>query len=65
MCTTCRRASTSLEVRNKPLDLDACPTPLHPPVGFVVQPINWGLFGFEGKTQKKHHDDFETQIFNI
>jgi hypothetical protein len=29
-----------------------CPTPSHPPVGFVAQPINPSLLGFEAQTKK-------------
>jgi hypothetical protein len=46
--TVDRLAST----RSKPLDLDMCPTPSHPPVGFVAQPTNRSLLDFEVKTKK-------------
>jgi hypothetical protein len=39
-------------MRNKPLDLDTCPTPSHPPVGFVAQPTNRSLLGFEAQIKK-------------
>jgi hypothetical protein len=63
MCTTHRRASVSLEVRlktlawlasrwSKPSDLDACPAPNHPPIGFVTQPTNRSLLSFEAQTRK-------------
>jgi hypothetical protein len=37
--------------RSKPLDPDACPTPKHPPVSFVVQPTNQAPLGFEAQTK--------------
>ncbi len=46
--TLVRLAST----RSKPLDLDMCPTPSHPPIGFVAQPTNRSLLDFEVKTKK-------------
>jgi hypothetical protein len=66
--TLIRLAST----RSKLQDLDACPTPSHPPVGFMAQPINRSLLGFEAQTKKisrwfwgPNHQivaaDFETQ----
>jgi hypothetical protein len=33
--------------QSKLLDLGACPTLTHPPIGFVAQPINRNLLGFE------------------
>jgi hypothetical protein len=38
--------------RSKPLDLNACPTMSHPPVGFMAQPTNRSLLGFETQTKK-------------
>jgi hypothetical protein len=46
--TLARLASTW----SKPLDLDACPMPSQPPVGFVAQPTKWNDFGFEAQTKK-------------
>jgi hypothetical protein len=46
--TLARLASTW----SKLLNLDACPTPSHPPVGFVAQPTNRILLDFEAQTKK-------------
>jgi hypothetical protein len=46
--TLARLAST----RSKPLDLDTCLTQSHHPVGFVAQPTNRILLGFEAQTKK-------------
>jgi hypothetical protein len=39
-------------MRSKPLYLDASPTPSSSFVGFVAQPINRSLLGFEAQTKK-------------
>jgi hypothetical protein len=62
-CTTRRHTSASFEANwetlaqlastwSKPLDLNVCPMPSHPPVGFKVQPTNRSLFSFEAQTKK-------------
>jgi hypothetical protein len=66
--TLARLAST----RSKPLDLNACPAPMHPPVDFVAQLTNRSLLSFEAQSKKlsrwfwgQNHQivaaDFETQ----
>jgi hypothetical protein len=39
-------------MRSKPLDLDACPRHLHPPIGFVAQLTNRSPAGFDAQTNK-------------
>jgi hypothetical protein len=39
-------------MQSKLLDLDACPTPSHPPAGFVAQPTNQSLLDFDAQTKK-------------
>jgi hypothetical protein len=62
-CTTRRHASTSFEANwetlswlasawSKRLDLDACPSPSHPAVGFEGQLINHRPHGFDAQTKK-------------
>jgi hypothetical protein len=46
--TLARLASTW----SKPLDLDACPAPSSSFVGFLAQPTNHSLLGFEAQTKK-------------
>jgi hypothetical protein len=38
--------------RSKPPDLDMCPAPNHPPIGFVAQLINSSPLSFEAQTKK-------------